>query len=158
MAVDMFLKIGKLEGESLDDTHGGEIDLIAWNWGMSQSGSLHQGGSGGGKVSIDDISVTKYVDKASTDLMLACSSGEHYPEAKLTVRKAGKSPLEYIKVTMTDVLVKSVSTGGSPGDDKLSEKVVLNFAKLKVEYTPQKKDGSADKTKEYTWDIQKNVK
>ncbi len=159
MAVDMFIKIGKLEGESNDNTHGGEIDVLAWSWGMSQSGTMHAGSGGGaGKANFQDISVTKYVDKSSTDLMLACSCGEHYPEAKLTVRKAGKSPLEYLKITMTDVLISSVSTGGSGGEDRLTENVSLNFAKVKVEYTGQKKDGAADKTLEYTWDIQKNVK
>ena len=111
-----------------------------------------------GKASFQDVSVTKYVDSSSTDLALACSCGEHYPEAKLTVRKAGKTPLEYLKITMTDVLISSISTGGSGGEDRLTENVTLNFAKVKVEYTPQKKDGAADKTKEFTWDIQKNVK
>lgn len=159
MAVDMFIKIGSLEGESKDNTHAKSIDVLAWSWGISQSGTMHVGGGGGaGKASFQDVSVTKYVDNCSTDLALACSCGEHYPEAKLTVRKAGKSPLEYVKITMTDVLVSSISTGGSGGEDRLTENVTLNFAKVKVEYTPQKPDGAADKTKEMTWDIQKNVK
>jgi len=90
MAVDMFIKIGDVKGESKDKTHGDEIDVLAWSWGMSQSGSMHVGGGGGaGKVNIQDLSLTKYVDKSSPNLMMACSSGKHYPEAKLTIRKGG---------------------------------------------------------------------
>lgn len=159
MAVDMFLKLGDIKGESVDDKHAGEIDVLSWSWGMSQSGSTHTGSGGGaGKVSVQDISVTKFCDTASPPVMLACCNGKHYPEAKLTVRKAGEKPLEYLKITMKDVLVSSVSTGGSNGEDRLTENVTLNFAEFKVEYTPQKPDGSGGAAVEAAWNIAKNVK
>ena len=114
MAVDMFMKIKTIEGESTDKTHKKEIDVLAWSWGLSQSGTTHVGGGGGsGKVSVQDLSFTKYVDSSSNALILGCCSGEHYDEALLTVRKAGKDPLEYIKITMKEVIVTSVTTGGS---------------------------------------------
>ncbi|MBI5446077.1 MAG: type VI secretion system tube protein Hcp [Deltaproteobacteria bacterium] len=159
MAVDMFIKIGDVKGESIDSTHKDEIDVLAWSWGMSQSGTTHMGGGGGaGKVSVQDLSVTKFVDKASPGLMLACSTGKHYPEALLTVRKAGESALEYIKLTMKEVIITSVSTGGSGGEDRLTENVSLNFAEYKVEYTPQKPDGSGDAAIEAAFNIAQNVK
>lgn len=159
MAVDMFIKIGDIKGESVDDKHKDEIDVLAWSWGMSQSGSAHVGGgAGSGKVNVQNLSVTKYVDKASPNLMMACCNGKHYGEATLTVRKAGEKPVEYIIIKMSDLLISSVSTGGSGGEDRLTENVALNFAKVKVEYTPQKKDGSADAKVEMGWDIAKNVK
>lgn len=159
MAVDMFIKIDGIKGESQDDSHGEEIDVLAWSWGMSQSGSTHTGGGGGaGKVSIQDISFTKWVDKSSPNLMLACSNGKHFKKALLTVRKAGENPVEYIKITMENVLVSSVSSGGSQGEEKLTENVTLNFSKVKHEYTPQAADGSAEAAVEYAWDIAKNVK
>ena len=97
MAIDMFIKIGDVEGEAADDKHGKEIDVLAWSWGMSQSGTTHMGGGGGsGKVAVQDMSITKYVDSATNALMKACCDGTHYPEAMLTVRKAGKEALEYI--------------------------------------------------------------
>ena len=97
MAVDMFIKIGDIKGESQDATHKDEVDVLAWSWGMSQSGTMHSGGGGGGgKVNIQDLSFTKYVDKGSPVIMMMCSNGKQYPEAKLTVRKAGETPLEYI--------------------------------------------------------------
>lgn len=157
MAVDMFLKLDKIGGESQDDGHKGEIDVLAWSWGMSQSGNMHLGGGGGsGKVAIQDISITKYVDKASATLMKYCSHGDHIGEAMLTVRKAGGKPLEYIKIKMTDVLVSSISTGGSGGEDRLTENVSLNFAKVENVYTEQKPTGEAGAEVEFKYDISAN--
>jgi type VI secretion system secreted protein Hcp len=159
MAVDMFIKIGDIKGESRDKVHAGDIDVLAWSWGMSNSGSAHIGGGAGtGKVNVQDLSLTKYVDIASTYLMDAACKGTHYGEAKLVVRKAGGTPLEYIVITMSEVMVTSVSTGGSGGEDRLTENVTLNFAKVKVEYQPQKADGSKDGgMKNMTWDIAANA-
>jgi type VI secretion system secreted protein Hcp len=159
MAVDMFLKVDDLKGESADSKHKGEIDVLSWSWGMSQSGTTHSGGGGGsGKVSVQDITLTKYVDSSSPTLMLSCCNGKHFKEALLTVRKAGETALEYIKLTMKEVLVSSVSTGGSGGEDRLTENVALNFAEFKVEYTPQKPDGSGDAAIESAFHIAQNVK
>jgi type VI secretion system secreted protein Hcp len=159
MAVDMFIKIGSLEGESKDSKHGKEIDVLAWSWGMSNSGSAHLGGgAGAGKVNVQDLSFTKYIDKSSPDLMLACCNGKHFPEATLTVRKAGEHPLEYMIVKLTDLLITSVSTGGSGGEDRLTENVTLNFAKVNVEYTEQSTTGGAGAKPKMGWDIAANVK
>ncbi len=159
MAMDMFIKVGDIKGESSDDKHAGEVDVLSWSWGMSQSGSMHMGGGGGaGKVNVQDLSFTKYIDKATPNLMKFCCNGKHFPEALLTVRKAGEKPLEYYKITMNDVIVSSISTGGSGGEDRLTENVTLNFAKVKVSYQAQKKDGTADGgVIEMGWDIEKNV-
>jgi type VI secretion system secreted protein Hcp len=159
MAVDMFMKVGDLKGESKDSTHKESIDVLAWSWGMSQSGTTHLGtGGGSGKVSVQDLSFTKYVDKSSTNLIMACCNGKHYPEAKLTVRKAGETPLEYLTITMKDVIVTAVSTGGSGGEDRLTENVTLNFGQFYTEYKPQKADGTGDAGVFAKWDIAKNVK
>ena len=158
MAVDMFIKIDDIKGESQDKTHKGKIDVLAWSWGMSNSGSAHVGGgAGAGKVNVQDLSLTKYIDKSSPDLMLACCNGKHYPEATLIVRKAGEKPLEYITITMSEVLVTAVSTGGSGGEDRLTENVTLNFAKVKVDYKEQTATGTAGATPSMTWDIAQNV-
>jgi type VI secretion system secreted protein Hcp len=161
MAVDMFLKLGdKFKGESRDKTHAQAIDILAWSWGMSNSGTAHMGGgAGAGKVNVQDISVTKYVDAASAGLLLACATGEHIDSADLIVRKAGTTPVEYIKVTMTEVMITAVSTGGSGGEDRLTENVTLNFAKVKFVYTEQDATGKAKTpAKEMTYDIAQNVK
>lgn len=159
MAVDMFLKLGDIAGESKDSVHGGEIDVLAWSWGASNSGSAHVGGgAGAGKVNVQDLSITKYVDKATPDIILATCNGKHIPEAKLTVRKAGENPLEYLVITMTEVLVSAYSTGGSGGEDRLTENVTLNFAKVKVDYKEQTATGGVGATPSMGWDIAANVK
>lgn len=158
MAVDMFLKLEGIKGEAQDQTHKEEIDVLAWSWGVSQSGTFQAGGGGGaGKANFQDISFTKYVDSASSALLLYCANGAHIKTADLVVRKAGKTPLEYIKVHMEPVLVTSVSTGGSGGEDRLTENVTLNFGKVKVEYFKQKPDGTGEAAKTFLWDISKNV-
>lgn len=159
MAVDMFMKIGDIKGESTDKKHPNEIDVLSWSWGISNSGTTHQGGGGGsGKANVQDLSFTKYIDASSHALLLAASNGQHYGKANLVVRKAGGkgAPIEYIKIEMDEVMVTSVSCGGSGGEDRLTENVTLNFAKVKYEYTPQKPDGTPDTTKEMTYDIAAN--
>lgn len=160
MAVDMFMKLGDIKGESVDSKHKEEIDVLAWSWGMSQSGTTHMGGGGGaGKVNVQDLSFTKYVDASSNALILACCTGTHYPEAKLTVRKAGGEPLEYIKLTMKEVIISSLSTGGSGGEDRLTENVTINFAEFKFEYQEQDDKGKPKGgAKEAGWNIAENVK
>ena len=159
MAVDMFLEIkGEIKGESQDASHKGAIDVLAWSWGLSSSGSFHAGGGGGsGKANFQDISITKWVDLSSNKLQLYCANGDHFTEARLIVRKAGKKPIEYITIKMENVLITSVSTGGSGGEDKLTENVTLNFAKVEYVYKEQKPDGSAGADQPFKWDIAGNV-
>ena len=161
MAVDIFIKIGDIKGESQDKTHKDEIEVLNWSWGMSQSGNMHTGtGGGAGKVSIQDLSLTKYVDKATPNLMMHCSSGKHVPKVTLTVRKAGgDSQVEYLIINLEEVLISSLSTGGSDNDDRLIENVTLNFAKVTVDYQPQKADGTKEGGPiKYGWNIRSNVK
>src|SRR5262245_36505004 len=159
MAVDMFLKLGDVKGESKDSKHKDDIDVLSWSWGMSNSGSAHVGsGAGAGKVNVQDVNISKYIDKSSPDLMLACCNGKHFPEAKLVVRKAGETPLEYLVLTLNEVLITSVSTGGSGGEDRLTENVTLNFARVKVEYTEQADKGGEGAKPKMGWDIAANKK
>ncbi len=157
MAVDMFLKLEGIKGEAADDKHKEEIDVLAWSWGASQSGTTHVGGgSGAGKANFQDVSITKYVDKSSHALLKAVAVGAHIKSALLTVRKAGEKSLEYIKMEMKDCLISSVSTGGSGGEDRLTENISINFGNFQYEYTPQKEDGSGDSVLPFAFDIAKN--
>jgi type VI secretion system secreted protein Hcp len=157
MAVDMFLKLDSIKGEAQDSKHKEEVDILAWSWGMAQSGTTHMGSGGGaGKVSVQDIHITKWIDAASAPLMLACLNGKHIPTGLITVRKAGEHPLEYLKIDLTEILVTSVTTGGSGGEDRLTENVSLNFRQFHLTYTPQNKDGSAGSAGETKWNIAEN--
>jgi type VI secretion system secreted protein Hcp len=158
MAVDMFIKIGDVKGESKDSVHKEEIDVLAWSWGMSNSGSAQFGtGAGAGKANVQDLSFTKYIDKSSMNLMQACCKGTHFPEVKLTVRKAGDKPLEYLTLTLTEAIITGVSTGGSGGEDRLTENVTINFAEFVTEYKEQLKEGGAGASSFAKYKMTENV-
>jgi type VI secretion system secreted protein Hcp len=131
--------------------------VLSWGWGMHQTGTTHVGSGGGaGKVSVQDLTFTHWVDKASADLFKACCKGEHINKAELVVRKAGGTALEYIKITMHNLIVTNVSTGGSHGEDRLTENVTLNFQKFKYEYKQQLPSGAAGASPQFGWDIAAN--
>jgi type VI secretion system secreted protein Hcp len=159
-AVDFFLKIDGIEGESQDAKHKGEIDLESWSWSQSNTGSADaRGGMGAGKVAMQDFHFTMKVNKATPKLMLACASGEHIKSAVLTARKAGKEQQEYLKVTMSDLLVSSYQGGGSAnGSVQPSDQISLNFSKIEYEYKEQKADGTLGGTVKAGWDLKQNKK
>jgi len=158
MAVDMFMKIDTVDGEAQDTKHKKEIDVLAWSWGISNNGSAHNGnGAGSGKASVHDLTFTKWVDRATPNLALACCSGKHFKDATLIIRKAGAKPVEYVKIKMETVLITSVSTGGSGGEDRLTENITLNFAKVSLDYVPQDDKGAGGTAIPMSWDIASNT-
>jgi type VI secretion system secreted protein Hcp len=157
MAADIFAKIGDIKGESPDDKHKGEVEVLSWSWGVTQSGTMAFGGGGGeGKASFHDFNFTHHLDKASPVLMKACATGEHIKEATITVRKAGKGQQEFLVIKMADIIVTSVAPGGSGGDGGTMESVALQGAKVDLEYKPQKADGSLDAGVHFKYDIKGN--
>ncbi len=157
-AVDYFLKIDGIEGESQDSKHKADIDVESWSWGESQSGS-HSGGGGGGagKVSMQDFHFVMKVNKSSPKLLLACANGEHIKKATLVCRKAGKEQQEFLKITFSDLLVSSYQTGGSGHGDILpTDQISLNFAKIEYEYKEQKPDGTLGGAVKAGYDLKAN--
>jgi len=155
MAVDVFLKLGDIKGESKDSKHAGEIDVLSWSWGVSQTGTMaHGGGGGAGKANFSDLNIMHAVDKASPVLMSKCATGEHIKEATLVSRKAGKGQQEYLIIKMNDILITSVQPSGS--SEHPMESVSMNFAKVDMEYKPQKEDGTLDAGLHFKYDIKAN--
>jgi type VI secretion system secreted protein Hcp len=155
---DIFLNVTGVPGESRDRDHPNQMEVLAWSWGLSNSGSGAAGAGNPGSVPvIHDISITKYVDKASPLLMLGCSKATSYSTVTLGVRKAGTTGRDYLVITLTDAIVTSVTSGGSSGEDRFAESITLAFAKVKLEYYEQKPDGSYNSTPvTYTWNIATN--
>ena len=158
--VDYFLKIDGVQGESTDSKHKGEIELESFSWGETNSGGHAAGGGGGaGKVAVQDLHFVMKLNKASPKLLLACAMGQHLKRAVLTGRKAGKSQLEFLIYKFTDLLVTSYQTGASAHDlEGPLDQVSFNFARIEVEYRPQRPDGSLDAAIKAGWDIKANKK
>ena len=146
----MFLAVlgaraGKINGESQDHgKHKDEIEVLAWSWGMQGKPSLG-GGTAAGKATMRELRITKKVDKASTALMAALRTNELIKEATLTLRKIGKTPLEYlvIKIENGRVMSIDIEAGDAASSPILFERVSFSFNKIRIEYTPQAPDGSA---------------
>lgn len=158
MSQDMFLKINGIDGESLDNDHKNEIEVLDWSWKISQESNMHTGSGGGaGKASVDDLEFEHFVDRSSPNLMKFCLTGKHIDEAKLTIRKAGGTPLEYLKITMNDVVVTMVKPYGNTQDSvRIKETIRLSFARVKQEYTVQNAQGGSGGAVTASYDIQKN--
>jgi len=159
-AVDYFLKIDGIEGESQDSKHKNEIDLESWSWGETNAGdAANRGGMGVGKVSMQDFHFVMRINKASPKLMEACATGQHIKTAELTCRKAGKEQQEYLKVKFSDLIVSSYQTGGSAGDGVVPvDQIGLNFSKIEYEYKEQKPDGTLGGAVKSGYDLKQNKK
>jgi type VI secretion system secreted protein Hcp len=144
---DMFLMVkgarhGVIKGESQDDQHKSEIEVTSWSWGMEGQYSLG-GGDATSKGTMHDLKVVKRVDSASTALMSALRFNEPIQKAVLTLRKAGKSQVEYLKIIIENGRVTSLDVeGGDPsGGPDVIETVRFSFNRIEVQYVPQGKDG-----------------
>lgn len=159
MAQDMFLKINGIDGESEDASHKAEIEVLSWTWAVSQQSNMHLGSGGGaGRATVDDFHFTHYIDRASPNLLSYCLEGKHIDQVVLTVRKAGGKPLEYLKLTMSDVIVTLTSPSGiSVEEARPKENVGLSFSRLKYEYVVQNAQGGSGGAITATFDIKKNV-
>ncbi len=161
MAVDIFLELEGIDGESVDSVYADKIQVISVKWSGSQSGTMHEGlGGGSGKSSFQDIVIEKYVDKSTPALLKHLSTGTHVPTGKLVFRKAGgEEPIEYLAIELTSILISSFELGASVDSerDRLTEVVTLNFAEFKEIYTPQDDAGSAGAAVEFGYNIASNV-
>jgi type VI secretion system secreted protein Hcp len=103
---DMFVKIDGIAGESQDEFHPDEIQINSWRWKIAQQSSMLSGSGGGAaKATINDVEFVHQIDRASPNLMRYCLTGRHIPKVILKTRKAGGMPLDFLKITMEDVII-----------------------------------------------------
>ena len=139
-ATDMFLKLEGIEGESFSKGHEKEIEVSSWSWGMSRDIMTSGSARAMGRPCVSEIVVTKLVDKASPKLMTALVNGTAIKGGKLTVRKGGEVPVDYLVIELATILVSSLQESGSSGDTA-QESVALSFVSANVSYTVQGPDG-----------------
>ena len=157
MAVDYFLKLDTIPGGSQEKGDKDEIELEAFSWGATNAARGGAGGgAGAGKVQLNDLSVTMAAGVASPKLFLACASGTHLKSAILTARRAGEKAQDFMVVKLTDVVVTSYQIAGSAGGGALHDGATLRYAKVELEFRPQKADGSAGAPVKSGWDVAKN--
>jgi type VI secretion system secreted protein Hcp len=153
---DMFVKIDGIAGESKDEFHPGEIQISSWRWKMEQQSAMSSGSGGGaGKATIVDLQFVHQIDRASPNLMRYCLTGRHIPKVILTTRKAGGVPLDFLKITMEDVVLTSVEP--MVFSNSYYEHVSLSFSRVKQEYTLQSSLGASAGTVTASFDIKENL-
>lgn len=157
MAQDIFLKLTGIDGEAMDAAHSKEIEVLTWEWTVKQQSNMHAGSGGGaGKCTVDDFVFEHYIDRATPNLVQYCLTGKHIASAVLTLRKAGGKPLEYLKLTMEDVLVTQVRPADNVNMRAPREEVRLSFARVRQEYVVQNPSGGSAGTVSMGYDIKAN--
>mgnify|MGYP003572467063 FL=1 len=159
MAVDMFMKVEGVDGESTDDAHDKWIEILSYSHGVSQpvSGVSATGGRTGGRADFQDFTIVKTIDNATPDLTIKCAKGEHIPTVEVELCLATGDKHTFMKYTMEDCIVTSIAPGGSAdGETKPLENVSLAYGKIKWEYTPIDHTGAPGSTTDRTWNLETN--
>lgn len=151
---DYFLKFDGIPGESKDEKHKDEIDVLSWGWSQRNSGS-HSGGGGGGvgHVDMEDFHVAMEINKSTPQVFLHCATGKPIKEALLTCRKAGGKQEEFLKFKFTHVVISSHNTTGAGGGTKPVDNITLNFSKLEVTYAEQSDSGPVGSPETHWYDL-----
>jgi type VI secretion system secreted protein Hcp len=156
MAIGLFLKCSACSGESENAAYTGWTHASSFAWGVSQPQSMERGGGGSaGLGTFADLVVTAFIDKAYPDILEKGANGKHLDKVELAGAKMGGNQWEYMKITLENVLVTSVSVSGADGAE-----VVVSYgfqaSKLTAEYSPQTKTGTKGATSTKIWDVKQN--
>ena len=156
-AQKMYLVIDGVTGESNDVSYQDAIEVLAWSWSATNSGTTHLSEGGAGVSNFEDLSITKWVDTSSPILLAKIATGSLINSADLIVVREGTNPVEYFRLNLTNVIVSSLSTGGSVDGNRLTENISLNFAQFEVRYVPLAAEGPGSTPVEFGWDIPANT-
>jgi type VI secretion system secreted protein Hcp len=158
VAESWFLKIDGIDGDSLDKVHKGEIDILAWSWGVANEAPHSSGGAGAGRASSEDFHFVARISQASPQLFLSCATGAHHKMATLSGRKAAdKSAGDFLKYKLSDVLVTSVHHSDGPSDAP-TEQFTLGYGRFEITFTPSRPDGTPGTPVSAGFDVKMNKK
>lgn|SRR5262245_33423074 len=165
MAIDAFLKIEGVQGESMDQQYNGKkanwIDVLSYTYGVTQTGAAStQGGLTAGKANLQDFTFTQKVHIGSPELFIRCCTGKVCKDAAFVGRKAaGDKQLDFLKIDMKMVLITSVNSQAGGGQDEIpTETISMTCEEMKIFYCEQKSDGGGDRSLFVTFNQKENVK
>jgi type VI secretion system secreted protein Hcp len=156
MAVDMFLKLAGIVGESQDAQHKGEIDILGWSWGVAETQAAAGGGAAAGKPNFHQISVQKLLDLATAPLLAAVARGSHIATGTLTIVRSGAAPETFLVLNMKDIAIASVNMAESQTENRPTETIALIFGQIDFEYTEFLSNGAKGATNSFKWNITTN--
>jgi type VI secretion system secreted protein Hcp len=155
MAVDYFLKLDGIEGESADSNHKNEIQLMSWSWGASQVSSVAgTGGSGAGKADLSDFSLMTYFDKATPKFFKSIGAGTHIASGTLSAVKSGAQGKPYLKVDFAEIFVTSLQISGSSEVPTVA--ISFTYNEIKIDYSVQDEKGNLKSTGPITYNTKEN--
>ena len=157
MAIDTHIKFDGVDGEATHEDHKGEIEVLSWGWNVSNAniGGTSGGGSGKGKATPGDFNFVHVYDKASPVLAKTCANGKHFATVVLTARKAGEGQKDFLKVTMKEAYITSISPSGSSGGD-IIESVQMTYGWIDFDYKAQDEKGGMGGGVLFKWDVKKS--
>ena len=160
MAIDVYLRIDGIKGESVDSTHQGWIEVTTAQWGVTQPKSATASTGGGHtaeRCEHTSLSISKLAHISSPLLMQNCSAGRTIQKAKLEFMRAdGQGErVKYYEVELENVLIGSMSQVVHEGD-VLHDSIGLKFSKVLWKYTQQKIGGGAGGNTAGGWDLSVN--
>ena len=155
MAITGTIKMPDIEGESVRDGHEDEIDILSCDWSMAQAASMQSGtGLTSGRATVNPIGISKYYDAASPYIALACMQGKAFDEVVISFRQdSGEAHLDYLIITLTNVVISSYSVSGGAGADEFVDSLSLSFETVKEKYTVQAEDHSAGAEHEIEYNV-----
>ena len=155
MSTDTHIKFPGVDGESQHKDHKGEIEVLSWHWGVTNAAAPFGGGSGQGKGDPHHLSFDHRYDKASPLLAKKCADGTHFDSVVITARKSGEGQKDFLKITMKEVFINSVTHGGGSGGD-INESVALTYGDIEYEYKPQDDKGALGGSVKFGWAVKKS--
>lgn len=155
MAVDYYLKLDQIQGESADSSHKDEIQIMSWSWGASQVSSVSgTGGSGAGKADLTDFSIMAYFDKSTPKFFKSLCAGTHIKTGTMSAIKSGADGKPYLKVDFKEMFVTSLQISGSSEVPTVS--VSFSYNEIKIDYSTQNEQGNLTTTGAVTYNTKEN--
>jgi type VI secretion system secreted protein Hcp len=153
--MDHFIKFDGVDGESVNKDHKGEIEVLSWSWGLSAPEHAGSGGGGAGRATPGQFTFTHLYDKASPVLASLAAAGRHVKQAWVTSRRAGAGQKDFLKVSMSDVIITAVEHFAD--EEGIDESVTAAFGHITFEYRETNSKGSLGSPVVFDWDVVKNI-